>query len=177
MKEKAGNKRRQIGAVALKAFIVECSKFDLLPGAPPAVIDWRRHDHPYKARYGDKWFEEIKKSKTFKGTSCITEMIEHIWTEAEKFFSNTSHKDTWWVYHDALSIMCEKGCIEWMREKGYLQRWILPELGLNDDIGSYGGRPVGNCPEYMPWDSCLNKDVHETVRRHCVLSRATLSRD
>ncbi len=28
----------------------------------------------------------------------------------------------------------------------------------------------------MPWDACLNKDVHESVRRHCVLSRATLRR-
>jgi len=26
----------------------------------------------------------------------------------------------------------------------------------------------------MPWDASLNQDVHESVRRHCILSRAAL---
>ena len=60
--------------------------------------------------------------------------------------------------------------------KSYYDRWILPQLKLNDGIGNFGGRPVGNCPEFMPWDACLNQDLHESVRRHCVLSRATLKR-
>ena len=80
--------------------------------------------------------------------------------------------------------MTEKGCIAWMKEKKvsdldmrtYYECWILPQLGLNDDIGSYGGRPVGNSPEFMLWDASLNNDAHETVRRHCVLSRSTLKR-
>ena len=35
---------------------------------------------------------------------------------------------------------------------------------------------MGNIPEFMPWDASLNQDVHETVRRHCAMSRATLRR-
>ena len=57
--------------------------------------------------------------------------------------------------------MTEKGTVAWMKEKGYYKRWILPELGVNDGIGSFGGRPVGNCPEFMPWDACLNNDAHD----------------
>ena len=67
--------------------------------------------------------------------------------------------------------MTDASCQQWMREKGYLKYWILPELGLNDDIGSFGGRPVGSSPEFMPLDASLNKDVHESTSRHCLLSR------
>ena len=74
--------------------------------------------------------------------------------------------------------MIEKGYIMCMKEKKisdldmrtYYECWILPQLGLNDDIDSYVGWPVGNSPEFMPWDASLNNDAHETVRRHCVLS-------
>ena len=61
-----------------------------------------------------------------------------------------------------------------MAKKGHSKRWILPELGLNDDIGSFGGRPVGSSPEFMPLDASLNKDVHELVSRHCLLLRRTM---
>lgn len=30
----------------------------------------------------------------------------------------------------------------------------------------YKGRPVGNSPELMPWDSSLNKDVHDSFNLH-----------
>ena len=72
--------------------------------------------------------------------------------------------------------MCEKVIIDRMKEKGYYDWWILPDLGLNDNLGSFGGRPVGNSPEFMPGDACLNNDVHESARRHCVLSRSTPKR-
>ena len=99
-----------------------------------------------------------------------------MWLVSEVHFRGTEHEDTWWIYHNALSIMTESKTVERMREKGYLRRWILSELGINDGIGSFGGRPTGNSPEYMPWDASLNQDVHESVRRHCILSRYALKR-
>ena len=58
--------------------------------------------------------------------------------------------------------MTEKCMVLWMKEKDYYKHWILLQLGLNEDIGSYGGRPVGNSPEYMPWDASL-KDRKSVV--------------
>ena len=66
---------------------------------------------------------------------------------------------TWVFYHDALTQMCCQKCIEWMRKKDYLKRWLLPRAGLNDKITrndgktstDYRGRPPGNLPEVMEW--------------------------
>ena len=60
-----------------------------------------------------------------------------------------------------------------MREKDYLKRWILPEQGLNEDepdLKTYVGRPVGDSPELVNWDSTLNKDCHETVNKHVAMT-------
>ena len=99
-------------------------------------------------------------------------------TKTAEFFDGTKHEKMWYGYHDALSLMTEKGYTAWMKEKKvsdldmrtYYECSILPQLGLNDNIGSCGGWPVRNSPEFMPWDASLNNDAHETVRRHCVLS-------
>ena len=95
----------------------------------------------------------MMKSPTLKGLGSVHELVEHMWSVSEEHFKGTEHEDTWWIYHEALSIMTEAKTVKWMREKGYLKCWILPELGINDGIGSFGGRPTGNSPEYMPWDA------------------------
>ncbi|EJK60291.1 hypothetical protein THAOC_19380 [Thalassiosira oceanica] len=87
----------------------------------------------------------------------------------------------WKIYHDALSIMFEKTTVQWMRTnkfqgKSYYDRLVLPQLGVNQQLGRYGSKPVGNSPELMPWDACLNQDAHEGARRHAVLSKSCLKR-
>ena len=54
-------------------------------------------------------------------------------------------------------------------QEGILDRWILPENGLNAGT-IYEGRPVGNCTEIMPLDCNLNKDCHEGAKRHRLYS-------
>lgn len=173
MPKNKGGKNRIVSEAKMKRLIVMCEE-NVEPGSPPEPTDWRKDANPYHARYGDRWEEEMKKSKAFKPFRWVMELVEHIVVESKKFFTGTEHEDSWFFYHDALSIMTEKCTVLWMKEKDYYKHWILPQLGLNDDIGSYGGRPVGNSPEYMPWDASLNKDAHESVSRHCILSRATL---
>ena len=170
------NNKRSITKTKLLGLIQSCVQLGTLHDKPPPAKDWRKEAHPYRARYPDTWREKMMTSKTFKGLTSVHELVEHIWSVSEAHFRGTEHEDTWWIYHDALSIMTESKTVEWMRSKGYLRRWILPELGINDGIGSFGGRPTGNSPEYMPWDASLNQDVHESVRRHCILSRAALKR-
>ena len=93
-----------------------------------------------------------------------------------KFFEGTNFEDNWFFYHNVLSLMTEKNCIVWMKRKGYYKHWILPELGLNNDIGNFGGRPVRASPEFMPLDASLNKDVHKMVDNSCLLSSNTTKR-
>ena len=42
--------------------------------------------------------------------------------------------------------------------------------GLQDGT-PYSGRPVGNSPKFMPLDNRLNRDILQSLRFHCVLSR------
>jgi hypothetical protein len=82
-------------------------------------------------------------------------------------------KDTWFFYHDALTLMTAKDTIEWMKEKYIYHRWILPASGLHTDdkeLAYYNNKPCGNSPENMPWDTSLNNDVHKGVERHIALT-------
>ena len=46
------------------------------------------------------------------------------------------------------------------------ERWLVPQNGVNAGI-VYVGWPVGNSPEFMPWDNSLNSDVKRTNDYHC----------
>ena len=69
----------------------------------------------------------------------------------------------------ALVLMTAKETINWIRQKGYLHRWLLTLNGLQDGT-PYAGRPVCNIPEFMPLDNSLNRDILQSLRFHCVLS-------
>ena len=80
------------------------------------------------------------------------------------------------VYHDALSIMTSRSTKEWMKSKGYLDRWILPSSDLYDNLPKeahrfYEGKPVGNSPEFMPLDTHLNQDLHSSHDLHVTLTQ------
>ena len=85
---------------------------------------------------------------------CITNMVDHIFQSTADYFKGTKYKDTWLVYHDALSLMTWKECIEWMKEKRHYDHWLLPVEGLNTEkeLQRFAGRPIGNSPEMMPWN-------------------------
>jgi hypothetical protein len=98
----------------------------------------------------------------------------------EKAYHGTRHAEDWMLYHDALIIMTAQDCKDWMKTQyigsnglTFYDKWILPLHGLNDKISRYSaGNPVGNSPELMPLDNCLNKDVHEHVQTHIMMSLA-----
>jgi len=86
-------------------------------------------------------------------------------------------KKTFIFYHDALSLMTSKESITYMKTKGIYQHWLLPEAGLfskehDPSLKRYQGRPVGNSPELMPLDSCLNRDIHMAVDTACANTSA-----
>ena len=100
----------------------------------PAVINYQKEDNPFKARYGDNWEVEIQKCKEFNSIICVKELVRHINEKTKQAYQGTKYEDTYLFYHDALSQMTDRDCVEWMREEGILSHWTRPVLGLNDCI-------------------------------------------
>ena len=104
----------------------------------------------------------------------VRDYVEHIVKESAKVFEGTTCQDTWMFYHDALSLMTCPETEDWMREKGYLKRWIRPEFSVqypSDLKRSYHYKfPPGNSPELNTLDNRLNKDIHDCVRYHCLIT-------
>ena len=65
--------------------------------------------------------------------------------------------------------MTVKETINWMRQNGYLQIWLIPLNGLQYGT-PYAGRTFGNVPEFMPLDNSLNCDILHSLHMHSVLS-------
>ena len=140
------------------------------PGScPHIVIDHKKNDNPYFSKYGGNWEEEIRKTVFLKQYCCITDLVEHIHKCSKEAFVGTTHEDTWYFYHDALKQLTAKSTVEWMKEKGYYRRWLLPQLGLNGNT-PYANRPVGNRPEWMPLDNSLNNDIQSSLSLHCAIT-------
>ena len=74
---------------------------------------------------------------------------------------------------DDLVLMTTKETIKWMKQNGYLPRWLLPLNGLQDGT-PFVGRPVGNSPKFMPLDNSLNHNTFHSLRMHSILSRYIL---
>ena len=56
-----------------------------------------------------------------------------------------------------------------MKEKGYEEMWILPEMDIftsNPVLKRYRSCTPGNAPELCNLDYCLNKDLYEAVDCH-----------
>ena len=52
----------------------------------------------------------------FVGAMCIKYLVMHIISKARYLYKRTNHEDDWLLYHDALSLMTAKDCINWMKE-------------------------------------------------------------
>ena len=84
----------------------------------------------------------MKKLQTFAKTRCITNLVKHMVMEAKKCYANTQHKNTYSIYHDALTQIVHESCVEWMKTtylpgeiKSVYSRFINPLNGLNDSFG------------------------------------------
>ena len=99
---------------------------------------------------------------------CITKLIQHIHNKSANLFKGTKYENSWYYYHDALSLKTAKATVTWMKNNGVYSRWLLP---LEINMGTvYENRPVGNSPEMMPMDNTLNKDHDDEVRFHISLT-------
>ena len=63
---------------------------------------------------------------------CITDLIQFLMKEAENLMKGSVHEGDFFIVHDDLVLMTAKETIEWMKEKNYYHRWLLPMNGLQD---------------------------------------------
>ena len=163
-------KKVNCDGISLKK-LTEWSKLIPHPGACPHVVqDYRLEPNPYLARYGiDNWRQQIESSLFMRKYMCITELVTKIYERSKLAFQGTTHQDDWFFYHDALSQMTAKSTVQWMKQKNYYKRWLIPQNGLNAGT-RYENRPVGNRPEFMPLDNSLNADIQYSLSLHCALT-------
>ena len=121
----------------------------------PAIKDHRTEENPYLSLHGpDKW--EAKCDTTaMVGKVCVTELIDFIF-ESSKALIGPNYR----VYHDALALMTAKDSVQYMKDKGYYNHWILPQLDLmstvNDELKAYKDMSGWEySPELMPLDTSL----------------------
>ena len=65
-----------------------------------------------------------------------------------------------------MTAATEKETRNWIKEKGYEEMWILPEMDTftsNPVLKSYKSFPPGNISELCNLDYCLNKYLHKVV--------------
>ncbi len=152
----------------------------MLPGQKE-TIDYRKADNPYQARYGDDWENEIKKVVGMSKFKLIEDFIEEMFEKTADAYKGTIYEDNFMIYHDALSQMTTKETQDWMQEKGYLDRWILPVLGCNDMVEvevdgktlrsqRMSRKPPGNQPEMSALDMSLNADTDYSLATHVALT-------
>ena len=65
--------------------------------------------------------------------------------------------------------MTAKKTVRWMNLKEYYKRWLIPQLGCNENT-VFQCRPVGNSPEFMPLDMLLNNDIQLSLSLHCTIT-------
>ena len=170
---------------SLEKFRDNCDKVKIIPENAPASIYYIDYENPYIAKYGDtvdEWEEPLwrieAKKQALGNCVCITDMVKHIVIHTKECYKDTPQFDTYYFSHDALSQLTAKATVAWMQDtkvpgedKAIYDRWLKPELGLNDRFGAkWAGRPMGNSPELMPLDNSLNQDLHEGVRFHVSVS-------
>ena len=78
--------------------------------------------------------------------------------EADNLTKGSVHEVNFFMVHNALVLMTAKETINWMRQNGYLHRWLLPLNGLQYGT-TYAVCTVGNSPEFMPLDNSLKCDI------------------
>ena len=160
---------RHHGKVPIRGFDqIYAMALQYLPSNRPSSFkEHRKAKHPYCSRYGERWVEKLKSSTAMSKFCCIDDLIRFMMNEAETLMKGSVHEEDFYIVHNALVLMTANETIKWMKQKGYLHRWLLPLNGLHDG-NPYAGRPVGNIPEFTPLDNSLNRYIWHRLRFHCV---------
>jgi hypothetical protein len=101
---------------------------------------------------------------------------------------NCSQSEFWGAAdaHQSSHALIQLTCVEtiaWTKAKigpngiSYYESWFLPKFDLNNLGTVFFERLVGNHPEWMIWDDCLNKDVDDGAGYHVSLTSELVKDD
>lgn len=137
-------KTKGLKLASLRQFQMSCTLASI--DNAPAVIYFINEDKHYAVKFGtekDKWGQEVwmtnmKKSSTFAGKVCITDLVKHMIMHTKKCYENTTQQDSYHFSNDALLQLTKKCCVEWKMNTTIpgetthvYKRWVKPENGLN----------------------------------------------
>ena len=92
----------------------------------------------------------------------VTKIMDHIIEQGNILFADTPYRDTWYIYHDALSSWWSKGAQAYIETKGFRHRQIK-SLDFTNTGTRYEDSLPGDTPEYMSLDSNLFSDLETMV--------------
>lgn len=127
-------------------------------------VDHAKATNPCLSLHSEDWKVKIKSVANVSSCVCIADLAMHA-------IEQTFHKDEWHFYHDALSLMTFKDCVDYMKREGIYKHWLLPKCGLNEGT-EYSQRPVGNSPEMMPLDCSCFSFLDDALSRHVLFTAA-----
>ena len=165
-----GKRAPGITLESLQAWSEQAKEFKKGSFDSSKIVYHTKAENPFESRYGETWRDKIAKYGELKKYMDPRSLVLWLEEQRKEIFKGTaaSEEDTFW-YHDALTILTDKEVQAWMREKGILRHWILPEQGLNKGT-RWANSPTGDSPKLMPMDNNLNKDVKTGLKFH---ARAT----
>ena len=70
--------------------------------------------------------DKLKSSTAMSKLCSITDLIRFMTNEVEKLMKGSVHEENFFIVHSALVLMKAKETINFMRQNGYLHRWLLP---------------------------------------------------
>lgn len=119
---------RAVCGVSLQTLQLWCHKAQNATEIKPdnLVVDYRTFDNPYEACYGVDCEAKLRNCVFLKNFCSVRELVTHIYEETKRQFQDTIYKDSFYFYHDALSLMTATSTMDWMRETGILKHWLLP---------------------------------------------------
>jgi hypothetical protein len=115
------------------------------------------------------WLSKIRKCTALSGYRCVTETTDHIDTETKRVRKGTKNEGQGLWYHGALSLMTCKKSVQYMKQKGIFDNWLLPWGQLQEGTRYHESIP-GGIPELMPLDETLNMDIHASARYHVAIT-------
>ena len=165
---------------------------------------WTKYNgkNPYQEKYGDgdvdihenlpdwekawletqkDWYQEMRKSTKMRKHASIKDFILFLIKCGNDVYNQTKRKDTWMIWHDALSILWDKESQKWLRtlkcpiegweDRTWADRFIRLRGKYNEMVSkSYKNGLPGDSPELMPLDCHLFSDIKEGVARNVAFS-------
>ena len=111
----------------------------------PLKNGWKTAGYGYKDRYGDRWEVEVRKEVN-KVLCSVNDIIDHVITESTKIYAGTDRADTFFIFHDGLTVWWTIESQDYIESLGFRHRQLCC-MGDTNKGNRYENKVVGDSPE------------------------------